>query len=454
MSRFNIGDRVCVKSNTRYNYYYAAKITDIIDCGGLPCFIVYDDNGYKSSAFEEQMSHLADGMFVCDHCGKAITENHGDDNHIICKDCRDSGDYTTCRECGCLINTIYESYLCDEDEYICAACSESGGWTHCDDCGCLVRLSDAHYDDYVTVCDSCFDERWAVCEDCGNLFNIENEGDRINDSFYCGECVDDHRNIIHEYGYKPYPEFYGSGPLYMGVELEIDEGGKDDESASELADIVDDTMYFKEDGSLTDGFECVTHPMTLSYHLHDFPWDDLCERAIQLGYTSHDAETCGLHVHVSRNALGKNQDEIDATIARILYFFESHWSQMVRFSRRTEEQLDKWAKRYAHKYSVHEYEDDAKSRSHGRYMCVNLRNSSTIEFRIFRGTLKASTIKATLELVDTLCRVCSEHTAADIQQMEWYDFVRLIPEQHTELHEYLKTHGLHIKNTKNEEDEI
>ena len=34
------------------------------------------------------------------------------------------------------------------------------------------------------------------------------------------------------------------------------------------------------------------------------------------------------------------------------------------------------------------------------------------------------------------------------------DFVRLIPEQHTELHEYLKTHGLHIKNTKDEEDEI
>ena len=59
-----------------------------------------------------------------------------------------------------------------------------------------------------------------------------------------------------------------------------------------------------------------------------------------------------------------------------------------------------------------------------------------------------------MELVDTLCRVCSEHTAADIQQMEWYDFVRLIPEQHTELHEYLKTHGLHIKNTKDEEDEI
>lgn len=486
---FKVGDRVCADMGTfgLNHRFLMGVIFKRMNVEDKAFYSVSLDIGFRKNFHAEQLTYLAENMLVCERCGKVITENHGDDNHILCEDCRNSGFYTTCRECGCLIDTIYESYLCYEDEYICDDCKDSGGWevcadcgclvqyedcetddsdtivcndcfrarwTHCNDCGDLVRLSDAHSDDYTTVCDDCFYDRWAFCEDCGTLFNIENEGDRIDDSYYCDNCVDDHRNIIHEYGYKPYPEFYGSGPLYMGVELEIDEGGKDDEAASELADIVDDKMYFKEDGSLNDGFECVTHPMTLSYHLNCFPWDDLCKRAIQLGYTSHNAETCGLHVHVSRNALGNNADEIDATIARILYFFESHWSQMVRFSRRTEGQLDEWAKRYAHKDSVHEYEDDAKSRSHGRYMCVNLQNSSTIEFRIFRGTLKASTIKATLELVDTLCRVCSEHTAADIQQMEWYDFVRLIPEQHTELHEYLKTHGLHIKNTKDEEDEI
>lgn len=74
MSRFHIGDRVCVKSNTRYNYYYAAKITDIIDCGGQPCFIVYDDNGYQSSAFEEQMSHLADGMLFVKFAEVSLTK--------------------------------------------------------------------------------------------------------------------------------------------------------------------------------------------------------------------------------------------------------------------------------------------------------------------------------------------------------------------------------------------
>lgn len=73
MSRFNIRDRVCVKSNTRYNYFYAATITDIIDVGGLPQFIVCDDNGYKSSAFEEQMSYLADGMLFVKFAEVSLT---------------------------------------------------------------------------------------------------------------------------------------------------------------------------------------------------------------------------------------------------------------------------------------------------------------------------------------------------------------------------------------------
>ena len=472
MSRFHIGDRVRVKSNTRYNYYYAAEITEIEDFGVL-YFIVCDDNGYKSSAFEEQVSHLADGMLVCEHCGEAITENHGDDNHILCKDCRDSGDYTTCRECGRLINTMYESYLCDEDKSICKDCCESGGWevcadcgrlvqsedyetddegtivcndcfrenwAYCDDCGCLVRLSNAHYDDYVTVCDWCFDERWAVCEDCGNLFNIENEGGNINDSYYCGECVDNHHNIIHEYDYKPYPEFYGLGRLFLGVELEIDDGGEDDENAEQLECITGDEMYYKHDGSLKNGFECVTHPMTLKYHRYQFPWADLCKKAVSLGYNSHDAGTCGLHVHVSRNALGDNEDEQDAAIARILYFFERNWDALLKFSRRTESQLNQWAARYTHKDTVDEYHKGIKNNEDdSRYMCVNLQNSNTIEFRIFRGTLKANTILATLELVERICVICASCNADDMQGLSWEHFLSLIdPDEYQELFTYIK----------------
>ena len=43
--------------------------------------------------------------------------------------------------------------------------------------------------------------------------------------------------IIHDYYYKPEPIFYGDGPRYLGVELELDDGGENEFCASKLLDI-------------------------------------------------------------------------------------------------------------------------------------------------------------------------------------------------------------------------
>lgn len=55
-------------------------------------------------------------------------------------------------------------------------------------------------------------------------------------------------------------------------------------------------------------------------------------KAVQMGYTSHQAGTCGLHVHVNRNAFGETEAQQDAAIARILYFFEKNWEELLKFS--------------------------------------------------------------------------------------------------------------------------
>lgn len=123
-----------------------------------------------------------------------------------------------------------------------------------------------------------------------------------------------------------------------------------------------------------------------------------------MGYTSHNAGTCGLHCHVSRAALGDSYEEQEDVIARILYFFEKHWNELVRFSRRTQNQLERWASRYGYQDSPKEILKKAKG-GYGRYGCVNLCNDSTIEFRMFRGTLKWNTLIATLQLIDRICDV-------------------------------------------------
>ena len=46
---------------------------------------------------------------------------------------------------------------------------------------------------------------------------------------------------------------------------------------------------------------------------------------------------------------------------------------------------------------------DKAKKNHGCYVAVNLCNYHTIEFRLFRGTLKYNTFIATLELVAKIC---------------------------------------------------
>ena len=105
-----------------------------------------------------------------------------------------------------------------------------------------------------------------------------------------------------------------------------------------------------------------------------------------MGYTSHQAGTCGLHIHVNRDAFGNTEGLQDVRIARILYFFEKNWEELLKFSRRTQSQLNQWAARYGYKDQPREILDHAKKGGEGgRYSCVNLQNRDTIEFRIFRG---------------------------------------------------------------------
>ena len=203
-------------------------------------------------------------------------------------------------------------------------------------------------------------------------------------------------------------------------------------------------MYIKHDGSLNEGFELVTHPMTLSYHSREFPWEELTREAVRLGYRSHQTSTCGLHIHVNRDSLGDTVQQQEEVIARILYFFEEHWNELVRFSRRKPEQLSRWASRYGRKDDPKELMDKAK-RTFDRYTGVNLTNHETVEFRIFRGTLRCQTILAALQLVDEICRTALVFSNEELPGMSWSGFVSsLSPQSCPELIDYLKARRLYV----------
>ena len=165
-------------------------------------------------------------------------------------------------------------------------------------------------------------------------------------------------------------------------------------------------------------------------------------KAVYLGYRSHQTSTCGLHIHVNRDSLGDDRDEQEEVISRILYFVEHHWNELLKFSRRTESQIARWAARYGIKDNPKATLDNAKKNCSGRYSCVNLTNYNTIEFRIFRGTLKYNTLAATLQLVNKICDLAINLTDKELTQLNWCDFVSSVEEP--ELITYLKERRLYV----------
>ena len=118
------------------------------------------------------------------------------------------------------------------------------------------------------------------------------------------------------------------------------------------------------------------------------PWAEVLRKAQSMGYLSHAAGTCGLHVHISRLAFGCTYEQQEAAIARLLYFVEKFWAELLRFSRRTQSQMNRWAARYGIRLTPSEQMNHAKNSCAGRYTAVNLTNADTVEIRMFRGTLE------------------------------------------------------------------
>lgn len=355
---------------------------------------------------------MEDNKIYCSHCGAEITDDDYEEvnGEIVCMEC-------------------VNNYTCT-----------------CDECNELIFTSESYGDEYTTLCSSCYNTRFTRCSCCDTLLRNE-DAFHLDGYDYCSECYHDEvdRNrSIHDYGYKPEPVFYGDSKRYFGIELEIDGAGKDSDNADEILAIAnrgEEHIYIKGDGSLDDGMELVTHPMSLDYH-KDFQWEEIMKKAISQGYRSHQTSTCGLHIHVNRSSLGETHDEQEDVISRILFFVETHWAELLRFSRRSEYSMNRWAARYGYEKTGREILDKAKKGNNGRYAAVNLMNWATIEFRLFRGTLKYNTLIAAIELVNEICNLAIHLTDEGITNMSWSEFVDTVKEP--ELIQYLKERRLYV----------
>ena len=379
---------------------------------------------------------------TCAECGCVIEDNddyYEFEGKIYCEDCNDDL-FEICEDCGakCFRDEMYwiEGY----DHYVCEDCYDD--YIVCANCGSLERRNNAYNSNDGLICEYCRENYYSCCDDCGEVYHNDTLNyDEDDDCYYCNDCYDESsRRAIHNYhnSHNRSVQFFGGidngKELFLGVELEIDDGEDRQETAREMKECMpDDFITMEYDGSLDCGFENITQPSTLEYHLSiRDKYEDMFGVAKSNGFRSHNTSTCGYHIHFNRSFFEDKQDE---NIAKLLYLVEKFWDELVKFSRRNYDNLERWAKKYDK--TPNEIVDDMKCHNLDRYHAVNLTNRNTIEFRMFRGTLKSETFFATLQLVDTIVRYVKEHTNNDIQSLEFTDL--LITDE-------LKTYWERVKN--------
>lgn len=359
--------------------------------------------------------------YICSDCGEFATgtiavETSRGDTRQVCEDCITNSEvYFCCEDCETWYDDTVNSYTTSDGRTICDGC-RCEHYIECDNCGDLVYEDNAYY-----------------CDDC--------------DRYYCESCWDNHyheENLLYDYhafrDWRPYKtETECEPPFYIGHELEIDNGSLCEDVINDITSSI--PAVCMHDGSLgCDGIEIVSQPLSYKYYLaKENDYHELFKRlANDYGYQSHNTTTCGLHFHVTRP---QNSDIID----RIILFMETYKEEIIRLSRRSSGEISDWCN-FLSDYRTSVSEKEIKSLDYikknketsTRYMALNLTNSNTIEFRIFKGTLKYETFMADLEFVNNLVTIASD-LSIPVEEMTW----NKITSMGCFLPQYIDEHDLH-----------
>lgn len=339
--------------------------------------------------------------------------------------------FAYCEDCGEIV--LKEKAIEIDGVYYCSSCVIA-----CDECGCLFprRNMRTAEDSEQVYCNRCFEDDCYVCADCGRHYRYSDSVTAIDGCYYCQYCVEEHRSPIGCYhDFKEYGkiEFYGteerSEAIHLGIELEVDTDHRIDRTAviNRFKDDFGDFLHYEEDGSLQYGWENITQPASLSYHLGIMDkYKNMFEILKEEDIRSHDTNSSGLHIHIDRAYFGNKED---SSVSKLLYLFERFRNELMVFSRRTETQANDWARSRKCSNTKSGWIKQAvkKSKSYydhsERYYAVNLTNTETIEIRLFRGTLNAETFEATLKFTNRIAELCKNTSAVELSKMTFEDLL-------------------------------
>lgn len=296
-----------------------------------------------------------------------------------------------------------------------------------------IAPNDDHY------CNDCYNEHASSCDSCdGSVWR--DDMCEYRGEYFCEDChsertSNDDNETIKDYGHKPTPIFHrvAGDELQptLGIELEVERMASEIDQNRMARQIAKPHHYFKTDGSIENGFEIVTHPMTedwIKAHKPDF--SEVLGHLRNAKYKSYQTSTCGIHIHVSRDSFSTWH------LYRFMKFFYENKRFILLISQRKEENLNQWAK-----LGIGEVKDimrmaKKKYCSRDRYTAINL-STQTVEIRIFRGTLHEGSFFKNIEFVTSLFKFTSLFNADKIQPPQYFKWLKHNANKYPNLVNYL-----------------
>jgi hypothetical protein len=351
----------------------------------------------------------------------------------------ESGYYATTEDCAEIEGRYYhrqndsddlcydeidEEYILQNDARLVYGGRGNDFYTHIDNCDYSHEIY-RHEGDYITT---------DYMEHNSLVFDVDGDIMHVDDVYYW-ECDGEYHDspeeeeeeeeegakLINGYSYKPTPKFFtlpydDKNTPFLGIELEIERRNSNSIKHGELAQqIENERWYFKSDGSLTDGFEIVTHPLTFNYLIHA---KESILNSLKVisdnGYNSYNANTCGMHVHISKKSFTTWQ------LYRFMKFFVENKEFIIGISQRKLDKLQKWANIEDESNSELIYKAKKKDGNSARYVAINLQNYATIEVRIFRGTLNPQSFYKNIEFVYSLFMYTKEFNEISLDGYKEY----------------------------------
>lgn len=316
------------------------------------------------------------------------------------------------REAWFYVTRFTDQGLAEDSLYAHRECCDDGVQTKAKQCPeCCSWYANNDFAKQLGACPFCF-KICTVCSDTFGVSDFEDEQDyafRNEDTdelyYVCSDCGK--MSLIRAYDddVLDYLEFFGNGPRYLGVELELTlVAPRQVTRYMQGLDLVDKASkgwaVMKHDGSLPSySMELVSAPADLSVHTEK--WNGILQNISP--YFTGDNSSCGMHIHISR--------ELPAKLEWKLLNFMHDSRNADFFSSIGGRDIDNdWGREFCPQFGNHWARSKYRIRG-GRvvkHTQVTEHHSAvaiagdTLEFRIFQSTTKYEGIMANLQFVNSL----------------------------------------------------